>query len=271
MRNVTLVLAAALALSACNSAGGQPGPGGNGNGNGDGSGNGGGAVPLTVSGRVLDERGNPVSGAVIITEPSMYRGTIFTRTGADGRYRSVELNQQTAPYESAAYKEVTYHGRKYCVRLAGETGAEYDAYNPRDGVVLNWRWKMTGASNYGDDVWGGTLKFEPVAQTTDDPIYVAHDEELEVTFVPDGPLIDGSAGQTIVKTGTRQQAFADVPVGKYTVSAKLVGDNGAKTPLRLNTEYSEDGLAGEATLLFRGFENCGHTGTFVSTVLFIAR
>ena len=266
MRTILIMTTTLLTLTACG--GTSTGSAGTG---GPGTPGGVTAMPGTLSGQVLDERGTPVQDALIITEPASYTGAVFTRTDAQGRYRTVELNTNVAPYYAYAYKQVTYNGRAYCVRLAGETGTEYDAYNPKAGAVKNWRWRLSGPADSSDAVWGGTVKLENVAQLRDDPAYVEWNVIVELTFTPAGPLIDGSVGDTVVLQGQREAAFKDIPVGKYTVTAREVQADGTRTLLRLNTKYSEAGLAQQITMMFNGFESCGHMGTFPSTMLFIAR
>lgn len=231
------------------------------------------APPHTVAGQIVDTQGAPLPGAVVWIYASFGDTTnapVKTTTNAQGRYQSIELNS-VSPFEAQAYKEVVYHGRRYCVRLAGETGTEYDTFNTENGVTLNWRWVMTGPSNAPTDVWGGSLKLE----FDNSAVPFGGDKPIDVELVPDGPLLDGSQGQTVTKRTTvfssqnYQGMVRDVPVGRYRMRAYLV-ENGARTPLRLTTQDDARTLQQEITMMFDGFTECGHKGTFPVTTIGIA-
>lgn len=230
-------------------------------------------APNTVAGEILDPKGAPLPGAVVWIYASFgdtSNAPVKATTNAQGRYQSIELNS-VSPFEAQAYKEVQYNGRRYCVRLAGQTGTEYDPFNTRDGVTLNWRWVMTGPSNNAQDVWGGSLKFE----FDNRAVPFGGDKPIDVELVPDGPLLDGSQGQTVTKRTTvfssqnYQGMVRDVPVGRYRLRAYLV-ENGGRTPLRLVTQDDARNLQQEITMMFDGFTECGHTGTFPVTTIGIA-
>lgn len=230
--------------------------------------------PNTVSGRVVDERGKPVAGVRIIIAPAMFRGTLFTTTNAQGRYESIELNAATNPYYVTAYKEVKYHDQRYCLRMAGDPQPYQDAFNAKAGAVRNFVWKIRGVSDmpsseYGGDTWGGTLSFERLY--TDDAHLVDRDATIEVTLVPDGPLIDGSKGSTITRTTPVSRALGNIPVGYYKVSATLKHANGTKTPLRVGHTNTEEALGNTTMVLFQGFDTCGHSGTLRQTPIWLLK
>ncbi|SMB96963.1 carboxypeptidase-like regulatory domain-containing protein [Deinococcus hopiensis] len=231
-------------------------------------------TPNTVSGRVVDERGKPVVGVKIIIAPAMFRGTIFTSTDAQGRYQSTELNPATNPYYVTAYKEVKYHDQRYCLRMAGDPEPYQDALNAKAGAVRNFVWRIHGesdmpSSTYGGDTWGGTLAFERVY--TDDAHVIDRDATVEVTLVPDGPLIDGSKGTAIARTLPVSKGLGDIPVGYYKVSASLKNADGTKTPLQVGQGSQKEQLGKTTMLLFRGFDSCGHSGTLRQTPIWLAR
>ncbi len=253
------------ALTACAGTAGTPPPA---------SGTGGGAAPHTVQGRILDERGLPVPGAKLIIEPVMHRGTITTSTNSAGHYQSIPLNPQANPYYVIAYKEVTYHGRTYCLRMAGVGHDFKDAFNASAGVVRDFRWSLTGPSdmprdNIGSHFWGAWLGFDNTS--TEDAKFVDWEAQLQITLTPDGPLIDGSTGKTIVTNVRMADGVQDIPAGYYKVSAALVNPDGTKSPLKISTSNEAEDLTDTTTVLFRGFESCGHSGTFVKTTVWISR
>lgn len=231
-------------------------------------------TPNTVSGRVVDERGKPVPGVKIIVEPAMFRGTVTTTTNAQGRYQSIELNPATNPYYVYAYKEVKYHDQRYCLRMAGDPEPYQEAFNAKAGAVRNFVWRIRGesdmpSSEYGGGTWGGTLSFERL--DTDDDHLIDRDAAVEVTLVPDGPLIDGSKGATVTRTVQVSRGLSDVPVGYYKLSASLKNANGTKTPLHVATSNREEKLGSTAAVLFQGFDTCGHSGTLRQTPIWLAK
>lgn len=220
-----------------------------------------------LQGVVLRENGSPVTGAQIFIQPALFDGFIKARTASTGKYRSPQLSSAAAPYEADAFYELDYHGKHYCVRMAGETLEDEDVFNPTHGATRNFRWKMTGkmASQQGD-VWGGSLKFENETATP-----IPWGSTVKLRLEPDGPLIDGSQGRVLEKTVKLEQNhfWRDIPVGKYQVTAQLQEEDGSFTPIRLRVWRVEDEPTSEATLLFDGFDSCGHSGSFgFTTVLF---
>jgi hypothetical protein len=232
------------------------------------------AVPNTVNGRVVDERGRPVAGVKILVEAALFSGLITTTTDAQGRYQSVELSPAANPYTVSANKELRYHGQPYCLRMAGDPHPYHDAFNARSGVTRNFIWKIRGESDQptgygGDQTWGGTVRFETLSYgkgSLED-----RSARVQITLVPEGPLIDGSAGKTITRTVRIEEGLDDIPVGYYRMTAALLGEGGAKTPLRLGTQGFEQGLPASTTLLFKGYASCGHSGTLVQTPVWLTR
>ncbi|GGO39060.1 carboxypeptidase-like regulatory domain-containing protein [Deinococcus humi] len=96
------------------------------------------ATANTVSGRVVDERGKPVSGVRIIIAPAMFRGTLFATSDPRSQYQSIELNPASNPYCVTAYKKVKYHDQKDCLRIAGNPESYQDALNAKAGVIRNF-------------------------------------------------------------------------------------------------------------------------------------
>ncbi len=92
-----------------------------------------------------------------------------------------------------------------------------NAFAGFDGAVRNFTWKISGAKPdvgyYGSPVkaYGELLSFINMP-------------DVELTLTPDGVLIDGSAGAVIKKrlvdVGGGEYGIDDVPIGKYTITAR---------------------------------------------------
>ncbi|PYE52766.1 carboxypeptidase-like regulatory domain-containing protein [Deinococcus yavapaiensis] len=235
------------------------------------------ATTAPLKGRALDERGRPVAGAVVMIEPVSFSGLVEAKTDASGAFVSVPLNGAVAPFRARAYKVVNYNGQRYCVRLAPETAADAELFNPSSRPVRNFRWRMTGATGdapdaIGSDAWGGSISFSNrINIDSNEPEYVKPDDKIELTMVPRGPLIDGSTGRTLTKVVRAKDIVANLPVGWYGVTAKLVRSDGTKESLKVSMSYYDEEPASSVDFMFKGFENCGHTGTFVRTPLYVSR
>lgn len=231
-------------------------------------------APNIVQGQVLTSQGQPVANAVVHVKPVSFDGLITARTDAQGRFKTTQLNEAVAPYKAQAYKELDYHGKQYCVRMGGEDASVFDGFNPKLGVTLNFRWKLTGRAEGGmdDTTWGADLKFYaesdvPASQRVD------WSDTIELTLVPDGPLLDGSQGTTITRAGRADSIFRDIPVGKYRISAKLVNSDGSRTALQIGSQtvFQTIPYGQEVSFLFEGLSRCGHYATFHVTSLALKR
>ena len=84
--------------------------------------------------------------------------------------------------------------------------------------------RVDGLGYYGMPVIYYMARFE-------DPQYPGHyldTDYVELTLVPVGPLIDGSAGHTLRGFGERTgdgPAIVDVPLGRYTISGRYLSPN----------------------------------------------
>lgn len=207
-------------------------------------------APGTVQGTVLDTRGQPIKGALIWVKPGVTTGLVTARTDAQGRYAVTSLPD--LPFNTTAWLQVPYRGQTFCVRLAAENDAQYAPFSPRAGVVRNFKWTLSGHVPDSDMVnmyfgaevrvmsasWDG---FEPVRLDT---------SRVELTFTPDGPLLDGSAGKTLRKTTALGDVLVyDVPVGHYRVSAVEIRPDGSRAPLTVGTYGAP--AQGETTLDFK--------------------
>lgn len=207
--------------------------------------------PGVVKGRVVDTRGQPLEGAVIYTALALdKRVPGWTRTDAQGNYQMSKLALD-APYMIFAWVGVDYRGKKFCLRIAPETSADYNTYLIRDGAVRNFRWKLQGRiedSDYAPDddgAWfGGTIRLFPEFEDGD------HNSIIELTMTPIAPLIDGTTGAVLNKSVDLQKNtyVLDIPAGAYKITATRVKSDGTRMPARVGRSFLE--LASETEFEF---------------------
>lgn len=176
----------------------------------------------TAIGRVLAEDGTPIEGAEVVADNQLvYDANVIGRSDANGRYR-LSLPSIAVTWHMSATHVVRFHGRAYSIPLDPSDDAPFAG---NAGGVRDFTWRLAGerpdGGLYGSDVIG-----------YNEPGDFSYDiEDVELTLVPDGAIIDGSAGTTIVDTlASSPEGFAvrDVPIGRYTISARLVSTD---TPL----------------------------------------
>lgn len=210
----------------------QPGPGGAGQSGSSGSVN---TQPGTVTGTVVDTQGRPIAGARVWIEPALTTGVVELRTDAQGRYTASSLID--VPYNAKAWAYVEYGGRQVCLRMGMESPVDYDSFVPTRGAVRNFRWQLTGPIEDlrgFDEYFGGMLR---VMNT----FPYNGQGQLEFTFTPTGPRIDGSTVQAFTRTldPRNETDIYDLPVGPYRVTAVLVGSDGSRRPVQLGPDYSD--------------------------------
>jgi hypothetical protein len=200
---VGLMLMLALSLAACETATGGPDPPPNPNP---------GLEPYLAKGRVVDPQGHPLAGVKIIVDNTVfYNSAVTGTTDAQGSY---EIRVGDGSWRVYAEMRREYNGRTYKIDLAPDT---FDAFAGMDGAVRNFTWKLTGK------------KPEPLVGYFGGSILVFGDElydveNVELTLTPVGPLIDGSAGETVIRWPNGPDVSPpseaeDIPLGRYEVSA----------------------------------------------------
>ena len=191
-----------------------------------------------ATGKVVDTRGNPIPGARILLDNTVfYASYINGSTKEDGTYR---IKAQPGAWRAYASFKKTYNGNTYSLQLHPDTIDSFDD----TGAVRNFTWKLEGRepeNEYG--YYGGLVKV-----FTDHGFYEDMDD-VELTLTPRGPLIDGSVGKTLVlRQGDHYWVqygyLQDIPIGRYTVTATLKNEDGAR-PLRIQDEHAEGDFASE--------------------------
>lgn len=68
----------------------------------------------------------------------------------------------------------------------------------------------------------------------------ASGEQVELTFVPTGPLIDGSTGEPFTRlvTGRDGDLVKGIPVGPYRLTAEVIQAGGGRLPLELGRTWT---------------------------------
>ncbi len=194
--------------------GGDQGAGGEGGASGEGSGDTT-VTPFVASGVVTDAQGKPLPNVEIVVDNQLlYDSNATGKTDDRGRYR-IELPTFAATWSVSATHSVEYHGTTYAFSLHPDDDS---AFAGNTGGVRHFEWKLSGqrpdGGFYGAYVVGYTEPGDFDLQVSD----------VELTLVPEGPLVDGSQGETIsgkfVSTPDGD-AVQDIPLGRYTISAKL--------------------------------------------------
>ena len=221
--------------------------------------------PGLATGQVLDTAGKPLAGAAVYLEMAAVSGPPRRgKTEASGAY-AVKMPAAPLIYRVHAWMPLAYRGKTYCVRIAPETEADKAEVGAQEGGVRNFRWKLSGpVDTAGPDqpsdgaFYGGTLR---LLLDFEDGGY---DASLDLTFTPDGPLIDGSAGDMLTRhVDLKETVFVyDIPIGAYTVTATRTLRDGTRAPVRLGPDNQHGGES--ASLVFKPHETslpCGSATT----------
>ena len=181
-----------------------------------------------VKGRLLTAAGQPIAGAKVYAGHTTYFNTnVIGVTDADGFYK---LNIEKPGGTWTVHAEVTkpYNGTTYDFYVHANDATPV---NGGTGAIRNLTWKLSGA------IPGTTNgKYGAKVAYYDNSAIFIRGEEIEFTLVPQGPLVDGSTGQTITARATGSFAMTgttigsglnDVPMGRYRISARYVPANGS--------------------------------------------
>ncbi|GHB75370.1 hypothetical protein GCM10007390_31380 [Persicitalea jodogahamensis] len=200
-------------------------------------------------GTVTDPRGKPLSQATIYTDNTVLKGRgseISTTT--NGTYQ-IQLVKDMGQWMAKGYILKLYNDRVYKINLHPENP---DSFSENEKPVRNFQWKLTGhVPDLSLDLYyGGTVELfrDPNVMNLDD------NENIEFTFTPVGPLIDGSTGKTLtLRMKKRYDSFLrDVPIGRYSVTA-VYKPTGQK--LRVSDAFEGSDYAPSVTIDFIGRES----------------
>lgn len=194
-----------------------------------------------VVGKIVDSQGKPISGAKIYLDNTVfYNSFIDGSTGDDGTYK---IKVQQGVWKAYASFKKEYNGKTYSLQLYPD---KVDSFTD-EGAVRNFTWKLEGTHPSGDDYYYGGL----ITVYTDYYFYEDF-EDIELTFTPKGPMIDGSTGKTLtIKYGGHYwndwAYIKDIPIGRYMITAKLKNNK----PLKImNKDVKNDVFVPELQLDF---------------------
>lgn len=171
-----------------------------------------------VKGKATNSKGEPLKGVSILIDNTVFYNTYLSgTTGDDGTYKIPLTN---GAWQAYAKVNVNYNGKTYSLYLNPDNA---DGFS-QEGAVRNFEWKLTGrkpAPLTGN--FGATIIVDKAIRST-----IYDSENIEFTLTPTGKLIDGSDGAVLklkhgLPTTDNYGKLADVPIGRYTVTAKYQG------------------------------------------------
>ncbi|MPR36830.1 carboxypeptidase-like regulatory domain-containing protein [Salmonirosea aquatica] len=237
---IPFFLTGTLLLNACESDAADPGPG-------DAPSDSGKAGYLV--GTVTDPQGNPLSRATVYTDNTVFKGRgAEVSTTANGTYQ-ILLVKDLGQWVAKGYLLKQYNDRIYKISLHPENP---DSFSENEKPVRNFQWKLTGhVPDLSLDLYyGGTVELFRDPNVTD----LDDNENIEFTFTPVGPLIDGSTGKTLtLRMKKRYDSFLrDVPIGRYAITA-VYKPTGEK--LQVSDAFEGSEYASSVTVDFVGRES----------------
>ncbi len=177
-----------------------------------------------ASGTVKDAAGKPLKGVKIIVDNGIFfNSNITSLTDDNGTYR---IKIPHGSWYVFAQYQVTYNDKTYSLYLHPDNSAGMDG----EGGIRNFEWRLTGQRPeplYGD--YGGIVTIDNFPG-----IYINH-KEIDFTFTPVTPLIDGSTGKTLHLRSSDGYTIKNIPIGRYLVTATYHG-----MPVRLRSWGSDD-------------------------------
>ncbi|HYC28833.1 MAG TPA: carboxypeptidase-like regulatory domain-containing protein [Chitinophagaceae bacterium] len=211
-----------------------------------------------VKGKVTDTQGQPVKGVSIIIDNTLIpNSNLVGVTGDDGTY-SIRLTNFT--WQAYAEKNISYNGQTYKIHFHPDNN---DGFN-QEGAIRNFQWKLTGEKPDQLGYYGGTIMIDKHILSE-----VYDSENIEFTLTPNGPLIDGSAGQ-VIKARMGQPATAtygklvDIPIGRYTMTASYQGTAGnVSIKLRDKGHFPSGAFSSSITLDIDANTSYGNNMAFV--------
>jgi hypothetical protein len=174
-----------------------------------------------IKGVVTDTQGRPMAGAEITIDNTLfYNSNLITTTDSKGEYK-VKLSGSFT-WKGYGQIQKSYNEKIYTLDLHPQNPEGFTS----EGGVRNFQWQLKGKRPGSESTgyYGGTITFDNFPG-----VYEVDRKAIEFTLTPVGPLIDGSAGQTLKIKSSDGFNLYDVPIGRYTLSASF---NGSALKLR---------------------------------------
>ena len=226
--------------------------------------------PGKVRGYVKDWSGKPLAGAEIGIRASYFAGSYSGgqgKTDANGYY-DLAPPKGMAHFYNAGY-QIEYGDGVAAVSLHPADG-KLDSFVTTDGAVENFvllpygitsRENLQQSSHLPSTFYGGAIFFNWYGVEANDnnaPAFALREGSLlEITLTPEGKMLDGSAGQTIVirKTLGASGGFRvhNIPLGRYRISVEANGKSlKVKDTQKFDRMFgmSPAETTGEASILF---------------------
>ena len=170
-----------------------------------------------VKGRITDSQGNPMANAKIVIEHTVYYASyVYATSDANGYYKAAVPN---GSWKAAVQIQRNYLGQSYTFDLHPDNP---EPFAGTTGAVRNFSWKLSGTKPEGG-FYGSYVAVYP------EPGAAFLMEDVALTLTPEGALADGSTGQIITRSltdiGGGEDGIKDVPIGKYTITARNKSTN----------------------------------------------
>jgi hypothetical protein len=166
--------------------------------------------PYIVKGSVTDAQGHPLANVQVFADNTLYYNTNAIGITDENGFYSIDVSEPMGTWHMSAQLETQYQGESYTFSLHPDNDNPFPG---ADGAIRNFEWRLSGETPqgyfYGAVMW-------VYADYSDYSLLL---ENVEMTLTPDGPLIDGSTGETIVHQGAYLE---DIPVGRYRVTARYL-------------------------------------------------
>ncbi|RTE06479.1 hypothetical protein EJQ19_22880 [Paenibacillus whitsoniae] len=181
------------------------------------------AEPYVVKGYVRDANGNPLAGVSIFADNTLlYDSNILGVTDEEGHYL-LELPELATTWRMGGKYTTTYNNKTFNFDLVPDVDQPLAG---KTGAVRNFTWKNDS----------GKIYIYPSFAGFDDSLPEFDMNDLEITLTPVGPLVGGSAGQTIVKHAGPVAGGAGVdsiPIGKYKATARWMPEGHAPIAMQI--------------------------------------
>jgi hypothetical protein len=170
-----------------------------------------------VTGTVVDAAGRPLAGVEVYADNTLYYNlNVIGYTDAQGRYK-LDVREPIGTWRVGAHLRREYNGRTYQLALHPDTARAFPGV---DGAVRNFSWRLIGRTPEGGSYGVATYVYHGWA-----PGQFVSQSDVEVTFTPVGPLVDGSTGQVGV-VRLQGNYVSNIPLGRYRVTARWAPQDG---------------------------------------------